>query len=100
MRTMTVQLETQETITRDGVAVKVNAVLWFRAADPIARGHERRALAGAPSFRRPRRRLRDAIGQSDLDADARRTASASTAGYSTCSPPPPSAGVWRSTPSS
>ncbi len=31
MRTITYQLETQETITRDGVAVRVNAVLWFRA---------------------------------------------------------------------
>ena len=26
-------LETQETVTRDGVPVKVNAVLWFRAKD-------------------------------------------------------------------
>src|SRR3954469_25568307 len=33
-RTITVQLETQETITRDGVAVRVNAVLWYRAVDP------------------------------------------------------------------
>src|SRR3954469_15814386 len=35
LRTVTYQLETQETITRDGVAVRVNAVLWFRAADPV-----------------------------------------------------------------
>ena len=35
MRTITYQLETQETITRDGVAVRVNAVLWFRADSPI-----------------------------------------------------------------
>ena len=34
-RTITYQLETQETITRDGVAVRVNAVLWFRADSPI-----------------------------------------------------------------
>ena len=34
-RTITYQLETQETITRDGVAVRVNAVLWFRAESPI-----------------------------------------------------------------
>jgi len=34
-RTITYQLETQETITRDGVAVRVNAVLWFRADSPV-----------------------------------------------------------------
>ena len=34
-RIITYQLETQETITRDGVAVRVNAVLWFRADSPI-----------------------------------------------------------------
>jgi regulator of protease activity HflC (stomatin/prohibitin superfamily) len=33
-RIITYQLETQETITRDGVAVRVNAVLWFRAESP------------------------------------------------------------------
>src|SRR5437868_14785618 len=35
MRTITYQLETQETITRDGVAVRVNAVLWFRADSAV-----------------------------------------------------------------
>src|SRR5216110_3802794 len=35
LRIITYQLETQETITRDGVAVRVNAVLWFRADSPI-----------------------------------------------------------------
>src|SRR2546428_8727208 len=34
-RIITYQLETQETITRDGVAVRVNAVLWFRAESPM-----------------------------------------------------------------
>src|SRR3954466_1225619 len=48
-RIITYQLETQETITRDGVAVRVNAVLWFRAESPI------QAAETA---------LRDAIGQS------------------------------------
>ena len=33
LRTITSVLETQETVTRDGVPVKVNAVLWFRAKD-------------------------------------------------------------------
>jgi len=33
-RTVTVAVEQQETITRDSVTVKVNAVLWFRVIDP------------------------------------------------------------------
>lgn len=34
MRTKTVDLEQQETITKDSVTIKVNAVLWFRVVDP------------------------------------------------------------------
>src|SRR5271154_3858029 len=34
IRTVTVAVEQQETITRDSVTVKVNAVLWFRVVDP------------------------------------------------------------------
>jgi len=34
IRTVTVAVEQQETITRDSVTVKVNAVLWFRVIDP------------------------------------------------------------------
>src|SRR5688572_27314169 len=34
MRTMTVDVEPQETITRDSVTVKVNAVLWYRIVEP------------------------------------------------------------------
>ena len=34
MRTKTVDLEQQETITKDSVTIKVNAVLWFRVTDP------------------------------------------------------------------
>ncbi|MBE7172204.1 MAG: slipin family protein [Williamsia sp.] len=34
MRTKTVDLERQETITKDSVTIKVNAVLWFRVIDP------------------------------------------------------------------
>jgi regulator of protease activity HflC (stomatin/prohibitin superfamily) len=34
MRTVTVDVERQETITRDSVTVKVNAVLWYRITDP------------------------------------------------------------------
>ena len=34
MRTATVNVEPQETITKDSVTVKVNAVLWYRITDP------------------------------------------------------------------
>ena len=65
-RIITYQLETQETITRDGVAVRVNAVLWFRADSPIqvvtAVEDWRSATVQAAETA-----LRDAIGQSDLD---------------------------------
>lgn len=65
-RTITVQLETQETITRDGVAVRVNAVLWYRAVHPA------RVVTAVESWRAAviqaaETGMRDAIGQSDLD---------------------------------
>src|SRR5213082_1970862 len=34
MRTITVNVEPQETITKDSVTIKVNAVLWYRVTDP------------------------------------------------------------------
>src|SRR5262245_31502326 len=34
MRTITVNVEPQETITKDSVTIKVNAVLWYRITDP------------------------------------------------------------------
>jgi regulator of protease activity HflC (stomatin/prohibitin superfamily) len=34
MRTVTVNVEQQETITKDSVTIKVNAVLWYRVTDP------------------------------------------------------------------
>jgi regulator of protease activity HflC (stomatin/prohibitin superfamily) len=66
IRTVTVQLETQETITRDGVAVRVNAVLWYRAVDPA------RVVTSVEAYRAAvvqaaETGMRDAIGQSDLD---------------------------------
>lgn len=65
-RTITVELETQETITRDGVAVRVNAVLWYRAVDPVlvvtaVREWQAAIVQAAETG------MRDAIGQSDLD---------------------------------
>src|SRR4051794_30010832 len=35
MRTVTVNVEPQETITKDSVTVKVNAVLWYRITEPF-----------------------------------------------------------------
>jgi len=66
IRTVTVQLETQETITRDGVAVRVNAVLWYRAADP-ARVVTSVEAYQAAVVQAAETGMRDAIGQSDLD---------------------------------
>ena len=34
IRTLTVDIEKQETITRDSVTIKVNAVLWYKIVDP------------------------------------------------------------------
>jgi regulator of protease activity HflC (stomatin/prohibitin superfamily) len=59
-------LETQETITRDGVAVRVNAVLWFRADSPIQVVTAVEDWRGA-TVQAAETALRDAIGQSDLD---------------------------------
>lgn len=65
-RTITYQLETQETITRDGVAVRVNAVLWFRAETPVQVVTSVEDWKGA-TIQAAETALRDAIGQSDLD---------------------------------
>ena len=66
MRIITYQLETQETITRDGVAVRVNAVLWFRAdsAVNVITSVENWVSATVQAAETA---LRDAIGQSELD---------------------------------
>jgi len=66
IRTITYALDTQETVTRDGVAVRVNAVLWFRAFDAAGVvttvANWKSAIIQAAETA-----LRDAIGQSDLD---------------------------------
>jgi regulator of protease activity HflC (stomatin/prohibitin superfamily) len=66
MRIITYQLETQETITRDGVAVRVNAVLWFRADSPVQVVNSVENWMAA-TVQAAETALRDAIGQSDLD---------------------------------
>ncbi len=66
LRTVTVSLPTQETITKDGVAVKVNATLWHKIVDPVlavnaVRERDVAVLQAAETS------LRDAIGQHELD---------------------------------
>ena len=66
LRTITSVLETQETVTRDGVPVKVNAVLWFRAKDATQVVTTVQNWQGAV-IQAAETAMRDAIGQSDLD---------------------------------
>lgn len=66
LRTNTVALETQETVTRDGVAVRVNAVLWYRAVDASRVVTTVTNWNGAV-IQAAETGLRDAIGQSELD---------------------------------
>jgi regulator of protease activity HflC (stomatin/prohibitin superfamily) len=66
IRTRTVSAEQQETITRDSVTVKVNAVLWYRVSDP------QKAVLNVENFRAAVQQvaltsLRNVIGQHDLD---------------------------------
>ena len=65
-RTVTVAVEQQETITRDSVTVKVNAVLWFRVVDPA------KAVLAVENYNMAIYQvaltgLRNIIGQHDLD---------------------------------
>lgn len=66
LRVITFALSTQETVTRDGVAVRVNAVLWFRAVDP-ARVITTVLNWQSAVVQAAETGMRDAIGQSDLD---------------------------------
>ena len=66
MRTKTVELEQQETITKDSVTIKVNAVLWFRVVNPAD------AVIKVADFNRAVYQLsvtalRNIIGQNQLD---------------------------------
>jgi regulator of protease activity HflC (stomatin/prohibitin superfamily) len=66
IRTRTVSAEQQETITRDSVTVKVNAVLWYRIVD-AARAVIEVADAPAAVYQLALTGLRNIIGQHDLD---------------------------------
>jgi regulator of protease activity HflC (stomatin/prohibitin superfamily) len=66
LRIITTPIEQQETITKDSVTVKVNAVLWYRVSDPKS------AVLMVESFRFAIYQvaltsLRNVIGQHDLD---------------------------------
>jgi regulator of protease activity HflC (stomatin/prohibitin superfamily) len=66
IRTRTVSAEQQETITRDSVTIRVNAVLWYRITDA---GKSVIAVSEAASavYQLALTGLRNIIGQHDLD---------------------------------
>jgi len=66
IRTRTVSAEQQETITRDSVTIKVNAVLWYRILD-AAKSVIEVADAPAAVYQQALTALRNIIGQHDLD---------------------------------
>ncbi len=66
IRTRTVSAEQQETITRDSVTIKVNAVLWYRVVD-AAKAVIEVADAPAAVYQLALTSLRNIIGQHDLD---------------------------------
>jgi len=66
IRTRTVSAEQQETITRDSVTVKVNAVLWYRVVD-AAKAVIAVADASHAVYQLALTGLRNIIGQHDLD---------------------------------
>jgi regulator of protease activity HflC (stomatin/prohibitin superfamily) len=66
IRTRTVSAEQQETITRDSVTIKVNAVLWYRVIDP-AKSVIAVRDSGAAVYQLALTGLRNIIGQHDLD---------------------------------
>ena len=66
IRTRTVSAEQQETITRDSVTVKLNAVLWYRVTD-AAKAVIAVADAPAAVYQLALTSLRNSIGQHNLD---------------------------------
>jgi regulator of protease activity HflC (stomatin/prohibitin superfamily) len=66
IRTRTVSAEQQQTITRDSVTVKVNAVLWYRIVD-AAKSVIAVTDAPAAVYQLALTSLRNIIGQHDLD---------------------------------
>ena len=66
LRTVTLDVPSQEGITRDNVTLKVNAVVYFRVVEPIS------AIVNIEDYRRAtwniaQTTLRNVLGQSELD---------------------------------
>jgi len=66
VRILTVKLETQETVSRDGVAVRVNAVVWYKITDP-AKAINAVSDPYLAVLQASETALRDTIGQHGLD---------------------------------
>jgi regulator of protease activity HflC (stomatin/prohibitin superfamily) len=66
IRTRTVSAEQQETITRDSVTIKVNAVLWYHISD-AAKSVIAVSDASGAVYQLALTSLRNIIGQHDLD---------------------------------
>jgi len=66
LRTRTISAEQQETITRDSVTVKINAVLWYRTED-AAKSVIAVRDSQAAVYQLALTSLRNIIGQHDLD---------------------------------
>ncbi len=66
IRTITAAVEQQETITKDNVPIKVNAVVWYRIVDPMAAMLEVRSIDNA-IIQVALTTLRTGIGQHTLD---------------------------------
>jgi regulator of protease activity HflC (stomatin/prohibitin superfamily) len=66
LRTITMDVPTQDVITKDNVSVKVNAVVYFRVVDPL------RAIVGVENYlyatsQLAQTRLRSVLGEVGLD---------------------------------
>jgi regulator of protease activity HflC (stomatin/prohibitin superfamily) len=66
LRTITAAVEQQETITKDNVPIKVNAVVWYRIVDPRSATIEVRFIDNAV-IQVALTKLRTGIGQHSLD---------------------------------
>jgi regulator of protease activity HflC (stomatin/prohibitin superfamily) len=66
LRTVTAAVEEQETITKDNVPVKINAVVWYRIVDPRQATLEVRSVDNAV-IQVALTTLRTGIGQYTLD---------------------------------
>ncbi|HEY3317904.1 MAG TPA: SPFH domain-containing protein [Coriobacteriia bacterium] len=66
LRTLTIDIESQESITKDSVTVKVNAVVWMKIVDPV-RSVVSVANYYAASYQVALTSLRNIIGQHFLD---------------------------------